>query len=120
MPVRALMPWPGLRSHCVSPMVQAAEKLVLAEGSKMAVAAFQGSHDQGVYGLVNGLGSIVVRTLFQPFEEAAFAAFSKERGECLVVGGCEVLGCLKHTNTVRAVQGNKAQVPPTCAARPAC
>lgn len=30
---------------------QAAEKLVLAEGSKMAVAAFQGSHDQGVYGV---------------------------------------------------------------------
>ena len=54
---------------------------MLAEGSKMAVAAFQGSHDQGVYGLVAGLGSVVVRTLFQPFEEAAFVAFSKERGE---------------------------------------
>ncbi|PRW57113.1 RFT1-like protein [Chlorella sorokiniana] len=61
--------------------LQAAEKLVLAEGSKMAVAAFQGSHDQGVYGLVSGLGSIVVRTLFQPFEEAAFVAFSKEQGQ---------------------------------------
>lgn len=30
--------------------------------------------------LVSGLGSIVVRTLFQPFEEAAFVAFSKEQG----------------------------------------
>ncbi|EFN54751.1 hypothetical protein CHLNCDRAFT_134653 [Chlorella variabilis] len=47
----------------------------------MAVAAFQGGHDQGVYGLVNGLGSIAVRTLFQPFEEAAFVAFSKEQGQ---------------------------------------
>lgn len=54
---------------------------MLAEGSKMAVAAFQGPHDQGVYGLVSGLGSIVVRTLFQPLEEAAFVAFSKEQGE---------------------------------------
>ena len=62
--------------------LQAAEKLVLAEGSKMAVAAFQGAHDQGVYGLVAGLGSIVVRTLFQPLEEAAFATFSKQQGEC--------------------------------------
>ena len=46
----------------------------------MAVAAFQSAHEQGVYGLVNGLGSIAVRTLFQPFEEAAFVAFSKEQG----------------------------------------
>ena len=60
---------------------QAAEKLVLAEGSKMAAAAFQGPAAQGVYGLVAGLGSIVVRTLFQPFEEAAFLAFSREQGE---------------------------------------
>ncbi|KAL4452468.1 hypothetical protein ABPG75_008130 [Micractinium tetrahymenae] len=60
--------------------LQAVEKLLLAEGSKMAVAAFQGSRDQGVYGLVTSLGSIVVRTLFQPLEEAAFVAFSKEQG----------------------------------------
>jgi oligosaccharide translocation protein RFT1 len=53
---------------------------VLAEGSKMAVAAFQEGREQGVYGLVQGLGSIVVRTLFQPLEEAAFVAFSKQRG----------------------------------------
>ncbi len=33
-------------------------------------------HLQGVYGLVSNLGSLVVRTLFQPLEEAAFAAFS--------------------------------------------
>ncbi len=31
---------------------------------------------QGVYGLVNNLGSLVVRTLLFPFEEATFAAFS--------------------------------------------
>jgi oligosaccharide translocation protein RFT1 len=53
------------------------EKLILAEGSKMVVAAFQDAQAQGVYGLVQGLGSIVVRTIFQPFEEAAFLSFSK-------------------------------------------
>lgn len=31
---------------------------------------------QGVYGLVTNLGSLVVRTLLFPFEEASFAAFS--------------------------------------------
>lgn len=109
--------------------LQAGEKLVLAEGSKMALTAATGpvsgvanglsrcavlccvggragcpglfellgvgarqgrcipstpadppQADQGVYGLVANLGSLVVRTLFQPFEEAAFAAFSKARG----------------------------------------
>lgn len=56
---------------------QAVEKLFLAEGSKMVMAAVQSSRSQGVYGLVSNLGSLVVRTLFQPFEEAAFTAFSK-------------------------------------------
>lgn len=38
--------------------------------------AYRIDHLQGVYGLVSNLGSLVVRTLFQPLEEAAFAAFS--------------------------------------------
>jgi oligosaccharide translocation protein RFT1 len=57
--------------------VQAAEKLLLAEGSKLALVGFQGSYDQGVYGLVANLGSLVVRLLFTPIEEAAFTAFSR-------------------------------------------
>ena len=36
--------------------------------------------EQGVYGLVTNLGSLVVRLLFQPFEEAAFLAFSRTAG----------------------------------------
>ena len=43
----------------------------------MVLAAVQGPRSQGVYGLVANLGSLVVRTLFQPFEEAAFTAFSQ-------------------------------------------
>jgi oligosaccharide translocation protein RFT1 len=61
--------------------LQAAGKLVLAEGGKVVLSTLQGGKGQGVYGLVNNLGSLVVRTLFQPFEEAAFAAFSKVGAE---------------------------------------
>ncbi|KAG1680360.1 hypothetical protein FOA52_015451 [Chlamydomonas sp. UWO 241] len=57
--------------------LQAAEKQVLAEGSKFVLAGMQSSYNQGVYGLVANLGSLVVRTLFQPLEEIAFAAFSR-------------------------------------------
>ncbi|KAL6780894.1 hypothetical protein ACKKBG_A08910 [Auxenochlorella protothecoides x Auxenochlorella symbiontica] len=57
--------------------VQAVGKLVLAEGSKFTLAALQSSYDQGVLGLVTNLGSLLVRTVFQPFEEAAFLAFSR-------------------------------------------
>jgi len=56
--------------------VQAIEKHFLGEGEKFVMAVFQPPYDQGVYGLVNNLGSIVVRTAFQPFEQAIFTAFS--------------------------------------------
>ena len=44
----------------------------------MIMAMGQSAYDQGMYGLVSSLGSLVVRTLFQPVEEAAFTAFSKQ------------------------------------------
>lgn len=53
------------------------EKLVLSEGSKLALVGFESSYNQGVYGLVANLGSLVVRLLFTPIEEAAFTAFSR-------------------------------------------
>ena len=53
------------------------EKQVLAEGSKMVLVAFQSQYDQGVYGLVGNLGSLLVRLLLQPLEEIAFATFSR-------------------------------------------
>ena len=34
-------------------------------------------YDEGVFGLVNNLGSLIVRIIFQPFEEAAFTTFSR-------------------------------------------
>ena len=88
---------------------QAGEKLLLAEGSKLVMAAFESSHAQGVYGLVTNLGSLVVRTLFQPIEEAAFLAFSKSgEGEphtqctLVVVCPCLTLGVGLRSDVVRA------------------
>ncbi|KAF5836137.1 Rft protein-domain-containing protein [Dunaliella salina] len=75
--------------------VQAAEKLVLAEGSKIAVASLASSYDQGVVGLVGNLGSLVVRTLFQPLEELSFAAFSRYR-----VGPADVEGLSQLVNVL--------------------
>lgn len=56
---------------------QACGKLLLAEGSKAVLTVSTPLHEQGVYGLVTNLGSLVVRTLFQPYEEVAFVAFSR-------------------------------------------
>ena len=61
---------------CAVFSLQSVEKHVLAEGEKLVLAIFQSGYDQGVYGLVSNLGSLVVRIVFQPFEEAAFTAFS--------------------------------------------
>ena len=81
---------------------QAAWKHILAEGEKFVLAIFQGGHDQGVFSLVANLGSLVVRTVFQPFEEAAFTAFSvkadgeKERGNFSLarsLPSAQVLAC---------------------------
>lgn len=57
--------------------IQSLEKLVLAEGEKMVMVMVESNFNQGVYGLVSNLGSLVVRTLYQPFEEAAFTSFRK-------------------------------------------
>jgi oligosaccharide translocation protein RFT1 len=57
--------------------LQAVGKLLLAEGSKAVLATTTPLNEQGVYGLVNNLGSLVVRTVFQPYEEIAFVAFSR-------------------------------------------
>lgn len=61
--------------------LQAGGKLLLAEGSKAVLATTSKQGEQGVYGLVTNLGSLVVRTVFQPFEEAAYAAFAKSASD---------------------------------------
>ena len=63
-------------------LFQAIEKLALAEGTKIAMTWVQSAYQQGIYGLVVNLGSIAARTLLQPFEEAAFLAFSRPLDPC--------------------------------------
>jgi oligosaccharide translocation protein RFT1 len=58
-----------------------AEKLVLAEGSKVVLVAVESSRAAGVYALVSNLGSLLVRTLLQPLEDVAFTAFSRCGGQ---------------------------------------
>lgn len=71
MNVLPLVSW--LQSY----VMQAIEKLALAEGTKVAMTWVQSAYEQGIYGLVVNLGSIAARLLLQPFEEAAFLAFSR-------------------------------------------
>lgn len=53
-------------------------KLVLQEGEKMVMVSLgMGAFDQAVYSLVFNLGSLVVRFLFLPIEEAAFTIYGK-------------------------------------------
>jgi len=77
--------------------LQAAEKLLLAEGSKMVLASVESSYNQGVYGMVSNLGSLVVRLLFQPFEEGAFTAF--------VVGAQDVTAAKDRDNDNKEGEG---------------
>ena len=68
-------------SLCGGFTLQAAEKLALAEGSRAVLAVAASPASQGEFGLAANVGSLAVRTLFQPIEEAAFLAFARKGGE---------------------------------------
>lgn len=58
-------------------VLQMAEKLALTEGEKAVMVGLSFSlEQQGVYGLVQNLGSLLARLLFSPLEEAAATEFS--------------------------------------------
>jgi len=56
---------------------QAVQKLVLQEGEKFVLYFTSSLPNQGIYSIVNNLGSLVARFLFQPLEEISFSAFSE-------------------------------------------
>lgn len=71
----------GLDSHLIGLWGiyewQSVEKLVLTEGEKFVLWFSASLVDQGIYSVVNNLGSLVARFLFQPVEESCYSLFSK-------------------------------------------
>lgn len=66
-----------LSDMCKLFTLQSFMKLILQEGQSLVLLWWATYYNQAVYGLVDKLGSLVVRLVFLPFEESSYATFAR-------------------------------------------